>query len=102
MQRSSTRNTTCLLSWKGSRSVLQEDSSSLSRQHELIQFEEFLQHGMIAAFPLGHGAEEDRFAFVQEDDAVSELLGETHIVSYDDAGELELEFQFLDQVTQQL
>jgi hypothetical protein len=44
-------------------------------QHQLVQLKEFLQDGMIAALPLGHSSEEDRFTFVQEDDAVSELFG---------------------------
>src|SRR5438270_4251603 len=39
---------------------------------------------------------------MQKDDAISQLLGQTHIVSYHNAGELELLFELLDKVAEQL
>src|SRR5689334_22478943 len=72
------------------------------RELEFIELEKFLQHRMGAALPLLHWTKENRFAFVQEDDAIRELLREAHVVSDNDAGQLELVLELLNEVAEQL
>src|SRR5215813_8376927 len=77
--------------------------AALSRfQSQFVEFKKFLHDRVIGLLHLRIGSEENRFAFVQEDDAISELFSKPHIVGYHDAGQVQLKFQPLDQVAQQL
>src|SRR5437588_7987349 len=70
----------------------------IPRQVELIKFEKFLQHGMIALLPSRERPKINGLAFVQKHHPVGQLLRQAHIVGHNNAGEFELVLQFLDEV----
>src|SRR5579871_4361571 len=69
---------------------------------QLIQLQKLLNDRLRGFFHFRVSPEEDGSAFVEKDDALGQLFREAHIVSYNDAGQVELDFQPLDKVAQQL
>jgi hypothetical protein len=62
-------------------------SPTLTFDLQFVQLEEFLHDGFGRFFHFRVGAEENRFALVQEYDPIGQLLSQPHVVGNDDAGE---------------
>lgn len=63
---------------------------------QFVQFEKLAQYRIVALGHALHRSKIQRGAFVQEENAVGEFVSESHVVSDNNASELELEFEFLD------
>ena len=73
-----------------------EITSGLRWSIQFVQFEKLTQDGIVTLGHAFHGSEIQRGAFMKKEDTVGEFVREAHVVSYDDTGEFELEFEFLD------
>jgi hypothetical protein len=61
---------------------------SLRFDLQLIQFEKFLNDGLRGLLHVAVRSEKNRLAFMQEDDSIRQLLGQSHVVGHDDAGQV--------------
>src|SRR5579871_4113955 len=76
--------------------------TALSFDLQFIQLQKFLDDPLLRLLHLRVRAEENRLGFVKKYHPVSQLLGQPHVMRHNDAGQIELSFQPLDQVAQQL
>ena len=74
----------------------------LDRQEKFIKFKELVDDRILACLHFRHGAEETCIPFMEKYDPVRQLLGQPHVVSHDDAGEVELVLQALYQIAQEM
>src|SRR6185312_10313590 len=72
----------------------------LSGRIQLVQFEKLTQNGIVALGHAFHCSEIERGAFMQEEHAVSQFVREAHVMRHDDARQLELEFEFHNEITE--
>src|SRR5690348_11218004 len=63
-------------------------SAEVAFEVEGVELEELLHDGLRTLGHLFEGAEEDCLRLVQEEQAVGELLGKSHVMSHDNTGQL--------------